>query len=101
MTTEIKGLGATITYDGETITIKHRMMGTVTVPIALVMGCELDEPRLLSMGKFRIVTTAARTKGMMPKEPLVVPFAKRQLPEFVALHETVVAAMGGYPNRQG
>lgn len=93
--TEVKGLGATLTWDGEIVTIKHRGLGSVTVPVREIIGVELSEPRMLHMGHLTLVSMSARHSGIMPKTPLTVPFGKRELTAFRDLYEALNQARLG------
>jgi hypothetical protein len=90
---EIKGAGATVTYDGATLKIKHRGFGWVSAPVHQIVGVDLQLPGFLSSGKLTISTLSATRQGMMPNHPWRVLFTGKQLAEFQALHEHLMAAI--------
>lgn len=75
---EIKGFGAVLTYDGETISIKHKFAGTVTTYVSQIIGVDLKEQRGPFAGKLRIATASSSHKGLMPKEPWKFEFGPKQ-----------------------
>lgn len=94
--TEIKALGATLTYDDQAVTIKHSMgFGTVTIPISHVLGVDLQDPSLFKIGHLEIRTRGAQHRGKMPTHPLRVTFGKRQQADIHTLYDLLIARTGG------
>ena len=88
----IKGIAATITYDGQQVSIKHRMMGTVTTLVQEILGVDLKEARGPISGKLRIATSSASHRGLMPKQPWEIQFTYKQAEEFKALYLELMQA---------
>lgn len=74
----IKGFGATLTFDGEQLSIEHKFGGTVTTYVSQIIGVDLKEQRGPFAGKLRIATASSSHKGLMPKEPWRFEFGAKQ-----------------------
>jgi hypothetical protein len=92
--TEIQAVGSKVTYDDQTVKIKHLGHGTVTIPISHVLGVDLEDPRFLKLGHLEIQTTGASHQGLMPTHPLRVTFGKKQADEIHTLYDLLIAASG-------
>lgn len=83
----IKASAATVTYDGNEITIKH-LGYRVTATIGQIIGVELQEPGRVRLGKFQLKTTGGISKGFAPpKEPWTVSFPDKSAAAFRALYD--------------
>jgi len=70
-----------------------RGFGWVSAPVHQIVGVDLQLPGFLSSGKLTISTLSATRQGMMPNHPWRVLFTGKQLAEFQALHEHLMAAI--------
>ena len=88
----INAVGATVTWDGHELSVKHRGMGRVSTYADQIIGVEMRQPRTLIMGKMRVATMSSMHSGLMPKEPWHVLFGKKQAAEFERLYREIMAA---------
>lgn len=92
--------GASVTFDGWTVTVHHRGggrgLGDASVPINQLSGVEFRKAGLASAGMFTLLTAGAvapRRAGMVNKNPLAVWLTRGQNRDFEALRDLILRAI--------
>jgi hypothetical protein len=92
--------GASISFDGWTVTVHHRGggrgLGDASVPISQVSGVELRRAGWMSAGLFTVLTAGAvapKRAGMVNRNPLSVWLTRGRNREFGALRDTILRAV--------
>ena len=110
MTITAKGhAGATVTFDGERITIERKGFlakmsvgaGERTIPLAALSAVEWEEPTSLKNGSIRFVHAGGIEAGNIAQDPDGVIVTKQQARQFHDLRDAVEAAITNRPVDDG
>lgn len=93
--------GATVTFDGERITIERKGFlarmsvgaGERTIPLAALSAVEWDEPTMLRNGSIKFVHDGRAAAGNIAQDPDGVIVTKQQARQFHELRDAVKAAI--------